>query len=131
MKTLFTAIIILVPIFYGCERSVDNTEWIEAKMYTEEAELPPSGQVGHPINFTVSSTFGDDCWEFSRFYIIPSGSDVYVTPYAKHLVKRLTCATVMTDVSGEGRFTPRVPGEYRFRFWQSDTLSLDYTVIVQ
>jgi hypothetical protein len=131
MKTLFTAIVLLAGIIYGCERSVKNTEWVEEKMYTKEVDLPPNGQVDDPINFTVTSTFGDDCWEFSRFSVIPSGSDVYVTPYAKHLVKRLICATVMTDVSGEGRFTPRIPGEYRFHFWRSDTLSLDYTVIVQ
>jgi hypothetical protein len=131
MRTSFTAIALLVAIFCSCERSVKNSEWVEEKMNTNEVELPPSGRVGDPINFITTSIFGDDCWEFSRFNIISSGSDVYVTPYAKRPAKRVVCATVMTTVSGEGRFTPRFPGEYKFHFWRSDTLSLDYTVTVR
>lgn len=131
MKTSFAAIVLLVAIFCSCERSVKNPEWVEEKMHTDEVELPPNGHVGEPINFIATSIFGDDCWEFSRFNIIPSGLDIYVTPYAKRLAKEIACATVMTAVSGEGQFTPAVPGEYRFHFWQSDTQTLDYTVIVQ
>lgn len=131
MKTSFSVIFLSATILCGCGHLFNDPDWIEEKMYSEAAELPPGGQVGEPINFIVTSYFGDDCWQFSRFKIVPSGLDVHVTPYAKRLAKETICATVITAVSGESRIIPVVPGEYRFHFWQSDTQTLDYTVIVQ
>jgi hypothetical protein len=131
MKTSSMVIVLLAAIFCGCGLLGSDSEWEEEKMYTDTVEIPSDGQVGEPINFIASSVFGDDCWEFSRFNISPSGFDVYVTPYARRPAKRVICATVMTTVSGEGQFTPHVPGVYRFHFWRSDTLSLDYTATVR
>jgi hypothetical protein len=131
MKASIPAIVLLFAILCSCDRSVDNHEWIVEKMYTTEAELPQTGSVGEPIVFTAISRFGDSCWEFSHFKTSRSGYDIYVTPYAKRLAKEIICAAVMTTVSGEGKFTPNIQGEYTFHFWRSDTISLDYTVTVE
>jgi len=131
MKTSPIVIALLIAIFCGCGLLGSNSEWIEEKMHTDAVEIAPDGLIGEPINFIASSTFGDACWEFSRFRTISSGFDVYVTPYARRPAKEVACATVMTTVSGEDRFIPQFPGEYRFHFWRSDTLSLDYTVNVR
>ncbi|UCE67420.1 MAG: hypothetical protein JSU85_05235, partial [Candidatus Zixiibacteriota bacterium] len=100
-------------------------------MYTREAELPPDARIGEPIVFTIKSYLHNSCWKFSRLRIVSSGFDVYVTPYRKRLIEERACLEVITGVAEEGVFIPVFPGEYKFHFWRSDTLALDYTVDVR
>ncbi len=131
MKTLFIVIVLLLPVFGGCGLLVDDPEWIEEKMYTTEAELPPDARMGEPIVFTVKSYLHNSCWEFSRLRTVSSGFDIFVTPYRKCLIEERVCFEVITGVAEEGIFTPVFPGEYRFHFWRSDTLALEHIVVVR
>lgn len=131
MKTSILITIILFAIICSCDHSVDSSQWIIEKMNTLEAELPQTGIVGEPIFFTAISRYGDSCWEFSHFKTSRSGYDIYVTPYARRLAREMICATVITTVSGEARFTPDIQGEYTFHFWRSDAPSLDVTVTIE
>jgi hypothetical protein len=129
MKTSSIVIVLLVAIFYGC--GLLESDWIVERMRTQDVEIPPEVNMGESIVFTVDSYLPDTCWKFRRLRIISSGFDVYVTPYMMRSRNETICFLVCTPIAEEGVFTPVFPGEYRFHFWHSDTLSLDYTVIVR
>lgn len=137
MKTVFLLFILLPVIIVGCAQSPDgpklpdSPEWIEKKMYTTEADLPSSAVAGEPVIFTLRSGTHNACWKFSHIGINASGNDVFITAYMKRSPEDFACADVGTTVVEEGAYFPEFPGEYRFRFWRSDTLTLDYTVIAQ
>ena len=131
MKTVFLLFILLPVIIFGCAQLVDGPDWIEEKMYTSEADLPSSAVVGEPVIFTLRSGLPNSCWKFSRIGINSSGYDVFVAAYMKRSPEDLVCLDVVTPVAEEGAYIPEFPGEYRFYFWRSDTLTLDYTVIAQ
>lgn len=131
MKTVFLLFILLPVIIVGCAQSPEGLEWIEEKMYTTEADLPSSAVAGEPVIFTLRSWLPNSCWKFSHIGINSSGFDVFVTAYMKRSPEDLVCLTVVTPVAEEGSYIPEFPGEYRFHFWRSDTLTLDYTVIAQ
>ena len=130
MKTVF--LLILLPvIIVGCAQSPQGPEWIEREMYTIEADLPSSAVVGEPVIFTLRSSTPNSCWKFSHIVINSLGHDVFVTAYMKRNPEDIICLTVVTPVVEEGAYIPKFPGECRFHFWRSDTLTLDYTVFVQ
>jgi hypothetical protein len=131
MKTSSMVIVLLIAIFCGCGLLGSDSDWIEERMYTQEAELPPYARLGRPIVFTVHSYLPNTCWHFSRLQVASSGFDVYVTPYKKRSPEDIVCLEVITGVIEEGQIIPVLPGAYRFHFWRSDTLSLDYIVIVR
>jgi hypothetical protein len=131
MKTVSLLFILLPVIIVGCAQSPKGPEWVEEEMYTLEADLPSSAVAGEPVIFTLRSWLPNSCWKFSHIRINSSGYDVFVTAYMKRSPEDLVCLTVVTPVAEEGAYIPVFAGEYRFHFWRSDTLSLDYTVIAQ
>jgi hypothetical protein len=133
MKTSSVIIVLLIVLFCGCGLLMNDHEWIEEKMYTTVAELPPDAGIGEPIVFNAKSYLANSCWKFSHLRTVSSGFDVYVTLYMKRSIEETICLEYITGVAKEGQFTPVFPGEYRFRFhfWRSDTSTLEHTVVVR
>jgi len=131
MKTSSAVIVLLMALLCGCGLLGTDSDWIEEKMYTTEAELPPDARLGEPIVFNAKSYLANSCWKFSHLRTVSSGFDVYVTLYMKRSVEETICLEYITGVAEEGQFTPRLPGEYRFHFWRYDTPALEYSVVVR
>lgn len=131
MKTSSAVIVLLMALLCGCGLLGTDSNWIEEKMYTREAELPLDARIGEPIVFTVMTYLPNTCYSFSRLRIVSSGSDVYVTPFMKRSREETICYDVITGVAEEGQFVPVFRGEYRFHFWRPDTLALEYAVVVR
>lgn len=119
----------VASIFSGCSIFGHGTEWTYSPMYPDSLTISGSMIVNDRILFELDSAFNSPCNEYSHAELKQNANDIYVKFYQRR-DKSTICATVMVPTQISWSYTPLMPGDYRFHFWQSDTTSLDTTVTV-
>lgn len=99
-------------------------------MYPHSVLSIESGEARTPIVFEIASFFNTPCDEYSHSDINQDDFDISIKFYQKS-EKGGRCTQVVVDTEIRWGFMPESAGEYRFHFWQSDSASLDTTVVVR
>ncbi|GAH44286.1 unnamed protein product [marine sediment metagenome] len=94
-----------------------------------EVIIPDTVQLGQNISFEVICVVGNPCYMFSHLDINSQYYDVFVKIYAK-IDPEAICPEVVDSIKASGSYKPLSEGDYNFHFWQSDSASLDTTVVV-
>jgi hypothetical protein len=130
MKTQFMGLLIFAGLALTCSKPHESARWIRVPWFSESVTIPNTIEFGRAIEFEVKSWAGNACWSYSHLEITSHRFDVYVKPFAKRDSRQIVCFAVIVHFDMPGYFTPLLPGDYRFHFWQSDTTSFDTTVTV-
>lgn len=118
-----------VSALSGCSIFGDGTDWIYSPMYPDSLTISGSMRVNDSILFELDSFLSTPCDEYSHAELKRDANDIYVRFYQRR-DKSTMCITVIVPTQISWSYTPLMPGDYRFHFWQSDTTSLDTTVTV-
>ena|GEM_PF-2722296 len=132
VKTIPALILLflLAFIFFNCSIFDHGTEWVYYTMYPHAILNVDSGGIGRKVYFELASAFNSSCDEFSHAVVREENKDYLVKFFQRHK-RDARCLTVMIDTQIRWSFTPLSPGEYRFHFWQSDSTSLDTTIVIR
>ncbi len=119
----------VATILSGCSIFGHGTEWIYSPMYPHSLAISGSMIVNDRILFELDSYLNTPCNEYSHAELKRNANDIYVKFYQRR-EKGTVCATVMVPTQISWSYTPLMPGDYRFHFWQFDSTSFDTTVTV-
>ena len=127
----FIRLIFFIPfllLITNCNLFKDR-DWMIRPAYPYEVIIPDTVQLGQDISFEVICEVGNPCYLFSHLDINSQDYDVFVKIYAK-IDPHAICICVVDSIKATGSFKPTSEGNYYFHFWQSDSSSLDTTVVV-
>lgn len=119
--------IAFILITFNCNLFKDK-DWIIMPAHPYEVVILDTVQLGQDISFEVICEVGDPCLMFSHLDINSQDYEVFVKTYAKR-DPGAYCVMVVDSIKAIGSFKPTFEGNYNFHFWQTDTSSLDTTVI--
>ncbi len=120
----------VASILSGCSIFGHGTEWRYSPMYPDSLTISGSMIVNDRILFEFDSSLNTPCNEYSHAELKRIANDIYVRFYQRS-EKSAICTMVMVPAQISWSYTPLMPGDYRFHFWQFDSTSFDTTVTVQ
>lgn len=130
MRRVLVASTVAAATLVGCVLFPDEElHWMRSPAGALAVAIPDSVRFGEPVWFEVTCGVGDPCWEFSHLDMRPENTDVHVRVHAKRDPRRC-CVCVLSTITVEAFFVPPAPGEYVFHFCETDTSTLDRTVVV-
>ena len=126
LRTISFIAFILITL--NCNLFKDK-DWIIMPARPYEVIIPDTVQLGQNISFELICEVGNPCYLFSHLDINSEDYDVFVKIYAK-LDPHAICIRDADSIKAIGSYKPPSEGNYNFHFWQSETSSLDTTVVV-
>ncbi len=116
-------------IISGCSIFGHGTEWTYSPMYPHSLTISGSLIVNDRILFALDSSLNTPCYEYSHAELKQNANDIYVRFYQRS-DKSSICTMNIVPTQISWSYTPLMPGDYRFHFWQFDSTSFDTTVTV-
>ncbi len=107
----------------------EEIQWMRSPAGALAVAIPDSVAFGEPVWFEVVCGVGDPCWEFSHLDMRRENTDVDVMVHAKRDPRR-ACWCVTSTIRVEAFFVPPARGGYLFHFCETDTSTIDRTVVV-
>ena len=80
------------------------------------------------VIFKATAVWGNSCGRFSSATVFQIDSTYYIRVFGQE-PRDAVCLTVMTTFDGMIAMSGIIPRRYTFKFWQSDTTSLDTTIV--
>ena len=114
----------------NCSWISDDTKWDYHPMYPGEIANIESGGTPGQITFVIESFFSSGCDQFSHAEYIRENHSYYVRFFQKRPIG-VACTDAVVDTQISWRITRLSQGENIFRFWRSDSTSLDTIIIIQ
>jgi len=121
---------IILSMLFGCSIFPTDTEYSYYPMRPYSVLDIESGERRTPIVFRLSSSLNTPCNEFSHSDIVQNYHDILVRFFQRE-EKDIHCTQVGVDTVITWGYIPLSAGQYRFHFWQSDSTSLDTTVLIR
>ena len=112
--------------FCGCAL-FDDDDYLVRRLGAEDIDI--TELTDHGVIFTFHGQTPDPCHEHYFNDIVRNDSEILVSVYARR-EKRLICACVVTDIAWPIDVAVPWSGTYLFRFWQSDSTTVDTTLTV-
>ena len=128
MKTIFMFFSLLVFTFFlSCSKSTDEGEidWV-SPVVNQTVTTKTSSSVA----FITKASWGNSCGRFSRSVVTKSDSIYSIKIFGKQ-PNNSVCATVMITFDAPVAVNITSSGSYTFKFWKSDSTSIDTTLIFQ
>lgn len=81
------------------------------------------------VRFTVVSSFPTPCYDFEKIDFNVADNTIDAAVFAR-LTTNDPCITMISQEEISSEITLELSGEYRLRFWKSDTQTLDTLIVV-
>ncbi|UKN01828.1 hypothetical protein K6119_19075 [Paracrocinitomix mangrovi] len=117
-KVLFGILTMMVFAVTSCELGGNKPCLEEKATATVIGEFPDSVKVGDNQKVGVKFLAENSCGEFKRFDITQSDNSFEVKLITEY--EGCNCNLVFTEREVEFEIDIDFPGEYQFKFWQSD-----------
>ena len=115
-----------VGLLISCEK--ENTV-VTVPLPAQSVDIPDSAALGRECNYTIHSTLPNSCYWFYRLAQSSQINEIDITVYARYDTKDV-CLQVAGPIDIPGHFSFIERGTYFIHFWQTDTTTVDKTVIV-
>ncbi len=120
--------IVATAILFGCSNSTDEGDYIEWATPVVSQEV--KSKTSSLVSFTARASWGSSCGGFSRAVVAKTDS-VYSIKVFGRQPKNAVCLAVMISFEAPVTINIPSPGTYSFKFWRSDSTTIDTTFIVQ
>ena len=122
-SSLLTALLII-----NCSKPADDGDYIEWPSETTHQRI--TAKTSSSISFIAQAAWGNSCGSFSRSLIIKTDSTYVIKIFGKQ-PKSAICLAVMSSFDAPVTINIPSSGTYTFKFWQSDSTSIDTTLTIQ
>ena len=109
----------------ACQNSTDEGEIIIGK--SPVVSISSTNKSGNNVSFIVKASWHNGCGSFSHFTSSQTDSTFYITVYGRQS-KNAICTQAFIKYDAPVDITITGLGKYKFKFWQSDTTSVDTTI---
>ncbi len=82
----------------------------------------------NPIEYEVTCTTPNPCWLYGRTELNQMGNLLTIKIFAKY--DGQVCIQILGSINVAGKIFPKERGPHYLKFWQSETQTLDRTIIV-
>ncbi len=109
----------------ACQNLTDEGEIVTGK--SPVVTISSTNKSSNKVSFIVKASWYNGCGSFSHFTSSQTDSTFYITVYGRQ-PKNATCTQAFIVYDAPVDITITGLGKYRFKFWQSDTTSVDTTI---
>ena len=127
MKSLLMLWFVTVAGVTGCWLFDEDDNYLVHPLRTLDLDVVEVSS--HGVTFTFHSQLPDPCYEHYRTHIEHRDAEVLVTVYARR-DGSLICPCVVEDISWPIDVSVPSVGTYLFRFWETDSTTVDTTLYV-
>jgi len=139
MKRVFVFAVLIstaaAALAAGCSRDGDDggtapgdDQYTERVSPVESIRMASKG--ASRVTFTAYASWGSSCGSYSRAEVGTTDSAFTIKIYGKE-PKNAVCLAVMTTFEAPVTVFLPSPGAYTFKFWRSDSTSLDTTFTIK
>ena len=127
MKRILILWFVIAVGVAGCSLFDDDDNYLVHPLRTLDIDV--DGMWSHGATFRFHSQLPDPCYEYYRTDIERNAVGVLVTVYARR-DRSLFCSCEVVDVFWNIDVQVPTSGTYLFRFWETDSATVDTTLFV-
>ena len=113
-------------LFYSCDETVLYDTIIRKSKTLAVEKITKEG---YSISIAAIAEWHNGCGSFSHYTISKNSNDISIIIYGKE-PPNATCTQAFIQFEAPVEILVDGPGEYNLQFWQSDSTSLDTTVVL-
>jgi len=127
LKNIQFILLILLSsaLFTSCQNSTDENKIVNGK--SPVLSISSLTKTTNKVSFVAKASWHNGCGSFSHFTSTKADSTFYITVYGKQPLNA-TCTMAFIEYNAPVEIVINGLGKYSFKFWQSDTTSVDTTL---
>lgn len=127
IQLLKRSLILFAVVLISCQNSTEGNNGEYASQRSSVASISVSAKTNKSIFFIAKATWHNGCGRFSHFTSTKSESTFTISVYGKQ-PKDAICTQAFIEFDAPVEIAISAAGTYTFKFWKTDSSSIDTTI---
>ena len=126
-KYYFGSILFLIILISGCDTEIGDEALFIAKSSVQRISIVENA--GKSVTFDTKNVWFSTCGSFHHFEKLVNGNEIAIMVYGSQL-KNAYCPEEFSIFDSRFTIDTNETGDHLFRFWVTETVTLDTTINV-